>query len=55
MNNSPKKKDAYLSLRLPDALRDGLDRLSVTEDRPVSSLVRLAITEYLETRKALER
>jgi predicted transcriptional regulator len=39
--------DTTLSVRLPEKLKRGLRALSVAENRPVSDLVREALTSYV--------
>jgi hypothetical protein len=40
-------EDAHLSLRLPDALADALDRAAAAKGLPKSKLVREAVAQYL--------
>jgi hypothetical protein len=45
------RRDAHLGVRIPLSHREELERVAEIEDRPVSSIVRLAIRRELERRQ----
>lgn len=48
-------KQAALSLRIPDEMKEALDRAAAADDRSMSSLVTIILRDWLQHKGYLEK
>jgi len=54
MNNKTKQRENHVSLRMGKDALSNLVKHATADDRSVSALIRIAIDEYLKTKKPIQ-